>query len=345
MSSLSHWQRVKNDVQAMLQVRPQIRPWQLSAVAALSVGLPVFIGALTGNIREAVLASMGGLVITYMPNASIVRRMITLIVALFGFVLSFSFVGLLSFNPILAAVGILAITILANGITRYWQVPAPGRFFFIMLAALAATLPFNLEALPVRVGWLMLGGTFTIIFAFLYSLSMPAKEPAAPLAVTVLYTRKQLLIESLVMGMVVAGSYVLALALGLTNPYWVPISCAAIMQGADLRIMRHRQIQRIVGTALGLVIAYLLLLLPLSGVQVAVAITLLVFIVEKSMVRHYGLAIIFITPLTILLADSALGTLALSELVQARFIDIALGSVIGFIGGYLAMITARRGAG
>lgn len=51
--------------------------------------------------------------------------------------------------------------------------------------------------------------------------------------------------------------------------------------------------------------------------------------------RHYGLTAVFITPMTLLLAESALGTVALEQLVQARLVDIALGSLIGFLAGWL----------
>ena len=65
------------------------------------------------------------------------------------------------------------------------------------------------------------------------------------------------------------------------------------------------------------------------------------FIIETLIVRHYGLTVVFITPMTLLLAESALGTMALEQLVQARLIDIALGSFIGFLAGWLWMAWRR----
>lgn len=43
-------------------------------VAALATGLPLFLGALTDTMAYAVLASIGGLIIIYMPEARLVRR-------------------------------------------------------------------------------------------------------------------------------------------------------------------------------------------------------------------------------------------------------------------------------
>ena len=61
----------------------------------------------------------------------------------------------------------------------------------------------------------------------------------------------------------------------------------------------------------------------------------LVFIIESTVVRHYGFAVIFITPLTILLAEAAmLGQLpAAAELIQSRFNDTVLGCLVGLVGG------------
>ena len=60
------------------------------------------------------------------------------------------------------------------------------------------------------------------------------------------------------------------------------------------------------------------------------------FIVEMLIVRHYALAVIFITPLTILLTEA--GNPMIHDpnmLVYVRFWDIALGSVFGLVGGWL----------
>lgn len=52
--------------------------------------------------------------------------------------------------------------------------------------------------------------------------------------------------------------------------------------------------------------------------------------------RHYALAVVFITPLTILLAEAAQRTgLSTNELITARLIDTAIGITIGAVGGWV----------
>jgi hypothetical protein len=49
----------------------------------------------------------------------------------------------------------------------------------------------------------------------------------------------------------------LAEALRLPRPYWVPVSCLAVLQGVTLRAVWNRQFQRVAGTALGCVVGLL----------------------------------------------------------------------------------------
>ena len=120
----------------------------------------------------------------------------------------------------------------------------------------------------------------------------------------------------------------------MEKAYWVPVSCLAVIQGSSLRAVWNRQLHRIVGTSLGLLVAWGLLLLPLDKWTVSLTMMALSFIIELTVVRHYAFASIFITPLTILLAEAAtLGQGSTASLIQARFFDTMLGCLVGLAGG------------
>ena len=83
----------------------------------------------------------------------------------------------------------------------------------------------------------------------------------------------------------------------------------------------------------GLVILAVMVL-PFTPLGMALLITLLAFVIEILVVRHYGLAVVFITPLTIYLAEAAtMGQGTPGELVQARLLDTVLGCLVGLAGG------------
>jgi uncharacterized membrane protein YccC len=102
----------------------------------------------------------------------------------------------------------------------------------------------------------------------------------------------------------------------------------------SLRAVWNKQVHRIAGTGLGLLLAWGLLALPLDKWSISLMMMLLAFLIETLVVRHYGLAVIFITPLTIFLAEAAqLENDSLNTMLQARLLDTVLGSVVGLVGG------------
>ncbi|WP_455045422.1 FUSC family protein [Leptotrichia trevisanii] len=48
--------------------------------------------------------------------------------------------------------------------------------------------------------------------------------------------------------------------LNLTNPYWVAVACIAVMEGSSTRHIFQRSVQRIIGTLIGVVFGWEILL-------------------------------------------------------------------------------------
>jgi len=126
----------------------------------------------------------------------------------------------------------------------------------------------------------------------------------------------------------------LAQTFQLERAYWVSVSCLAIIQGVSLRAVWNRQVHRIIGTGIGLLLSWALLMLPLDKWTVTLIMTALTFVIEILVVRHYGLAVIFITPLTIFLAEATrIGHGSTDAMIHARFFDTVLGCAVGLVGG------------
>jgi uncharacterized membrane protein YccC len=141
--------------------------------------------------------------------------------------------------------------------------------------------------------------------------------------------------DGVVIGAFVGISLAAAQALDLQNGYWVPVSCLAVIQGASMHAVWTKQLHRVLGTSIGLLVSWGLLLLPLDKWSISLAMMAMTFVIELTVVRHYGFAAVFITPLTILLAEAAtLGQGPASALIEARFFDTVLGCFIGLVGGF-----------
>ena len=319
----------------LLVLKKATRPWHIPFLASLCIAIPALLGAQFGRLDLGLIGCMGSMVFLYIRPTSIPHRMATMVVCSFGFSACFALGLSVGFAPYLGACVLAGVALLAAFITRFYAMPPPASFFFVLVTVMGITLPFDLTALPMRVGLMALGGILSCLMVFFYSLwaihRVPVITPDAQSEQRVAV----IVMEAAVIGFFVGGSYLIALLLGLHNPYWVPISAAAIMQGVSFRMVWQRKIHRIIGTAIGMALAWGIFKLPLSVWEMVLVIVILNFIVEFLVVRNYGLAVIFITPLTVLFAEVSPIKISPDVLLGARLFDIVLGSFIGFIGGWV----------
>ena len=105
---------------------------------------------------------------------------------------------------------------------------------------------------------------------------------------------------------------------------------AVLQSGVHRRLTALRATHRILGTILGAGIFLVLALLDPGGVVLVLVLGVLQFVVELLVVRHYGLALVFITPLALLVAARAPGTSAPALAVE-RIVDTGIGAVIAVV--------------
>ncbi|WP_073851269.1 FUSC family protein [Pontibacter flavimaris] len=313
------------------------RKWHLPVLAGLCVGIPVLAGYYTDNLQDGKLASMAALVILYIQSQSIGRRMIVLMASSFGIMLSFTVGIVFGFNPVVASV-VLGLYAFAVHLVLYYlkMVRPPGNFFFIMIASVAISMPHNLETVPHNIGLIGIGTIISCFLGLVYSLVTLRKTRSEDEVIKVTKNQYVNFVESVTFGALVGLSLLIGYLLELEKPYWVPTSCAAVMQGASATHVWQRSAQRILGTFLGLILTWFILLLKPSLLVISIGIIVLQTIVEFLVVRNYAIAVIFITILTIFLAESGTAlTVNPSELITARFFDILTGSIVGAVGGWL----------
>lgn len=310
------------------------RRWQMPFSAALATGLPLLVGAWFGEIGYGLVSSLGGLVFLYIPNTQLSYRMVSLLASAFGFTACYALGMTSQIYPPLSVLALTVIAMLVTMICRFYRVGPPGSLFFTMAAAIGAYSPIELLQFPLFVGLLALGCLQSCIIGFFYSVlylrrQAPKMAPPQPLV-----SFDFVVFDSVIIGLCVGISLAIAQMLQLPRPYWVPISCLAVIQGPTLRAVWNKQLQRILGTSLGLVVCWFLLSLPLGPWIIGLVMMALVFVIENLVVRHYGMAAVFITPLAILLAEAAtLGNGGSGDIMQARLLDTVLGCLVGLAGG------------
>lgn len=322
------------EMQHLLAFNRSDRRWPMPFCAALANGLPLLVGAWFNHLDYGLVSSLGGLVFLYTPNTPLSHRLVSLMASAFGLSACYALGLMCHFVPALLVPVLTFIAIMVSMACRFYLLGPPGSLFFVMAAAIGAYSPVEVEQLPLFVGLLTMGALLACLIAFfysLYALRQQAPEAVKPLPPA---TFDFVIFDSVVIGIFVGIALALAQLLQLERPYWVPVSCLAVIHGASLRAVWNKQVQRIVGTGIGLLVAWGLLTLPLDKWSVSLLMMLLAFIIETLVVRHYGMAAIFITPLTIFLAEATqLGHGSPDALLLARLFDTVLGCVVGLFGG------------
>lgn len=310
------------------------RPWQLPFAIAMASGLPMMLGAWLGNLAAGTVASIGAMTIVYLPRTRLDLRMATVMAVSCAMIASFALGHTAKLVPELRVPIIALVALLVTMGCRYFRIAPPGPLFFVMAAAIGAYSPGTIEQLPEKLGLFALGSVFAVAVSFIYSLHILRRLDPLPAQIPPSHFLDEVLVDSVIIGVFTGLSLAVAELLSFDKPYWVPVSCLAVIQGSRLRLIWNRKVQRIVGTLVGLVLTWLLFHFATSPWDFAIAVTLLLFCVETIIVRHYAIAAVFITPLAIALAESThTGVADATPLLIARFADTVLGSLIGVLGG------------
>lgn len=149
---------------------------------------------------------------------------------------------------------------------------------------------------------------------------------------------------SLRIGIAVAVAVLVAHALGVAHPVWLPLTAAAVLQGETVRVFTRRAVQRVIGTVLGLLLAAGLILGLHAGPLASFA---LVVVLQALMVifiaGSYGIAVGFMTAFALLILHLTSHAPEAAVLV-ARLRDTLLGAVVATAAAYLLWprVSSRR---
>ncbi len=296
----------------------------------------MLVGAWIQHLSAGLTASLGALVFLYLPETSLLARLHSLSVSCVVMLVSYG-IGMLSASgAMLQVIGFAIVTTITTQYCRVFTLGGPpGSLFFVIAASIGAAGHYPLmEWLP-KMTLVAIGCLWGLVVALSYSLLVRTKATSRSSNSPVIEFRKNYK-ETIFIGFVVGISLVMAQTLQLDNLYWVPISCLAVIQGDSLREVWRKQLHRMIGTSLGLFLVSFIFLFPLvSDFQIAFWLVLLTFLIELTVASHYATAVMFITPMTVLLANAGHASqTSLSTLARARLLDTAIGCFLGLCGGF-----------
>jgi len=326
----------RSDLRSIVELRPSPPRLFVALQGAVAIGIPTVGFAVAGRPELGLLASSGAFLALYLTARSRRDRAAKLPWLALGF-LAASALGIAASASTVLSLAVLFVVAAGSAtLCLGLNVGPPGALFFVLVAGVSGHVagPADLDGGAVD-GWLILGmlalGLVVAYLVVLAPLVLPrvraadAAVPRAPMRFEIDATIRIILVRLVI----ATGIAVLVTApLGIHRAYWVVVAVVAILQnGHRLRLTGLRAVHRVLGTLVGLGLFALVSLASPSGIGLALLLMALQFVVELVVIRNYGLALVFITPLALTIAAQA-GTSNVGVIVGERFSDTLLGAVI-----------------
>ena len=326
----------RSDLRSIVELRPSPPRLFVALQGAVAIGIPTVGFAVAGRPELGLLASSGAFLALYLTARSRRDRAAKLPWLALGF-LAASALGIAASASTVLSLAVLFVVAAGSAtLCLGLNVGPPGALFFVLVAGVSGHVagPADLDGGAVN-GWLVLGmlalGLVVAYLVVLAPLVLPrvraadAAVPRAPMRFEIDATIRVILVRLVI----ATGIAVLVTApLGIHRAYWVVVAVVAILQnGHRLRLTGLRAVHRVLGTLVGLGLFALVSLASPSGIGLALLLMVLQFVVELVVIRNYGLALVFITPLALTIAAQA-GTSDVGVIVGERFFDTLLGAAI-----------------
>lgn len=314
--------------------------WQLALQAALGISVPIAVMTVAGQPALGYLAASGAFTVLHFGALPVVERA-RLLPVVAGALIAAAAVGVVFSGALwLASAGLVLVAVVSAALAFGFRLGPPGPLFFVLTFGLAA----HVVGSGAIGGWVYLAAFASgCLFSYLLSLTplvLPRVRARSARPLREILPGPELTADGRMLLLRVALVALLGVLLGLvidpTRTYWVVGSGIAVIGiAAARRAAFERGLHRMLGTVVGAGVYALLVLLHPSGLLLALLLGVLQFTVEIIVVRHYALALVFITPMVLLLAGAATGTIGSLDIAFERVVDTLVGAALGAASGIL----------
>ncbi|WP_194762833.1 FUSC family protein [Microbacterium sp. UFMG61] len=314
--------------------------WHLATQAALGIAVPIAVMTLLGEPSLGYIAASGAFTVLFAGTAPVIDRARILPFVAAGLIVSATLGVAASANAWLVSIGVVVVAIASAALAFGFRLGPPGPLFFVLVFGLSAHVIASSPIAPlVYIAALAAGCLFSYLVA-MAPLLRPRTRTITARPLRELLPGPAYTADSRVLVLRVAIVAVIGVLLGLvidpTRTYWIVGSAVAVIGGAAARRAAvQRGLHRMLGTVVGAGVYALLALLHPSGLWLALLLGALQFTIELVVVRHYALALVFITPLVLLLTGAATGEIGSMDVAVERIIDTVVGAALGAASGLL----------
>lgn len=314
--------------------------WHLATQAALGIAVPIAVMTLLGEPSLGYIAASGAFTVLFAGTAPVIDRARILPFVAAGLIVSAALGVAASANAWLVSIGVVVVAIASAALAFGFRLGPPGPLFFVLVFGLSAHVIASSPIAPlVYIAALAAGCLFSYLVA-MAPLLRPRTRAMSARPLRELLPGPAFTADSRMLLLRVAIVAVIGVLLGLvidpTRTHWIVGSAVAVIGvAAARRAAVQRGLHRMLGTVVGAGVYALLALLHPSGLWLALLLGALQFTIELVVVRHYALALVFITPLVLLLTGAATGDIGSMDVAFERIVDTIVGAALGAASGLL----------
>jgi hypothetical protein len=319
----------------------------------VTTALVVTVGTLAHvlGLRPALISLLGVFLGLHLQDHAPAQRLRRLPWVGIALVLS-ACIGVAAAGHALATVAcVVAVTLLATWVTLGLSTGPPGPLMFTITCGVSGYAATQNPAIFAPAGWaipLYVAAGAAITYALVavpMAWELWRGHPGAPEASGArwrLDAPSRLILVRIALGSVAAGA--LGLWLGINRTYWIVLTVVAVLQKSpEWQATQLRAVHRVLGTLFGVGLFAALVALEPGTVQLVALLAALQFATEIVVTRHYGVALLLITPMALLISVTA-GSQPWRVLAGARLVDTLIGAAVALAASWLVdRFAARRG--
>lgn len=314
--------------------------WPLALQAAIGIAAPIAVSTVLGQAPLGYIAASGAFTVLYAGSAPVVDRARVLPIIAVSLLLSAALGILVAGNTLVVSIGVVVVATVSAALAFGFRLGPPGPLFFVLVYGLSAHVVASGTIDPFVYLAALTGGCLFSYLVALAPLALPRirrirARPMRELLPGPAWNADSRMLLLRVVIVAIVG-VLLGLVIDPDRTYWIVGSAVAVIGvAAARRAAFQRGLHRMLGTVVGAGLYILLALLHPAGIWLALLLGLLQFSIELVVVRHYALALVFITPLVLLLTGAATGSIGSLDVAGERIVDTVVGAVLGAASGVL----------
>ncbi|MCK2029408.1 FUSC family protein [Microbacterium galbinum] len=314
--------------------------WPLALQAAIGIAAPIAVLTVLGQAPLGYIAASGAFTVLYAGSAPVVDRARVLPIIAVSLLLSAALGILVAGNTLVVSIGVVVVATVSAALAFGFRLGPPGPLFFVLVYGLSAHVVASGTIDPFVYLAALTGGCLFSYLVALAPLALPRirrirARPMRELLPGPAWNADSRMLLLRVVIVAIVG-VLLGLVIDPDRTYWIVGSAVAVIGvAAARRAAFQRGLHRMLGTVVGAGLYILLALLHPAGIWLALLLGLLQFSIELVVVRHYALALVFITPLVLLLTGAATGSIGSLDVAGERIVDTIVGAVLGAASGVL----------